>query len=1248
MRRLALVNLLAIGLAAGSAARDGNPYAVSGANWAAGGIMQTLGMPAECYAYIWDTLQTTNRACMVRPCRYWLYLGLDHRPHGYHHETDTIDDPVWFGDWVTNNPGKIWIIGNEPDLTGQDGLTIEQYARMYHTYYEFITALDPSARFANGALAAGYDAGSLATRIAWYESFLDSYQTQFGALPHVDIWNCHSYMAASVLDPDRQCDEFFQPFCEWVHTARSGAYADAEVWCTEFGVGFWMGPLNIDHVTHYMRELCTRMEQTDLDKWFWFVSRDSGDWANCALMQGSTVTELGQAYSALANSYPNPVEPLIPYYEEEPAPAYYQEFFDTGPAEAWFEKSGDWTGDAGTYRQETPDLPWWGHATWLPYVYEDIEVEVDLRINNASDPSHWVGLRLRSASPLSSGNQAGYLVFIRQDGEIGLHTSQVGALASGGFTVADMDQFHHLRVRLRGHHFLIWVDGQLAIDHTDVGGYFDYGFFGLDAGKTDCSYDNAYVTDGAHISGEDWDDRVGVVMTTSGGWGDPLYPMIGPQYLAPEKAAWWYDYTVSGMDERYYPGYPRLYMFWRARVESYTDQQLQDLAAAAKAKEPGRTIWWALSNEPNDLGQANQSATDFADIYYKFHRNLKLGDPSCKIMGGSILNWDFQSTSVYQMGHAWYGEFRQTWYDNPTYRAYSETEYGLSYPPQDAFNFHAYDLRGVQGTPWAAQSWTYARDQILACQSSLQTYPETAGLPIWLTEFGGLRSSNRAENADTCGPLVMWMREQSTIDRWFWFIVHSDQYGTWTPLELIGPDGLLTSVGKVCRDTATLGDAQFVNWPFYGGYDSGAEYTRPGGNSTADIAERLEPGLRWSLLSGRYYTPGDMRGRTFSAAGRTIEKVTFNFACNYDNALVSLAMDIPGQADRWVWDGYGYADEYAEVDLSGEGVTEVSLCLIARSGFTYPHANHEWFATVSNITLYYSGEPIPHDLIVSNFTAQEWGDDMRLSWWNPIYPGFDHVEVWEGAEYYPDDPGEGDLVCSIEATPGGQSIFLHEGAGVGGTHWYTAFAFDDMGGHGAPVDAEVLATSSLTYPASAQTAGWNLMSLPAEPAEPAVESVCADIIAAGNVLSGNLYSFEAVDPVFGTPLYHAYPWELSALHTGPGYWMRLTAPADNIFEGSPPAGEVTLPLLHGWNLVGCSQPAAVPWAACSVDNGGDTQLIADAAAAGWIQERAYFFENGGYRSVLTNGTGDDDSLRPWRAYWLLTYDWEMELIVPAP
>ncbi len=87
------------------------------------------------------------------------------------------------------------------------------------------------------------------------------------------------------------------------------------------------------------------------------------------------------------------------------------------------------------------------------------------------------------------------------------------------------------------------------------------------------------------------DDRQGVVATDTSGWGGPVMPMQGPTFFEPISARWWYNY---GPDSNgVFPGYCKLYMYWRATT-GYTAAQIQAHAAAARAA----SVWMLASEAP--------------------------------------------------------------------------------------------------------------------------------------------------------------------------------------------------------------------------------------------------------------------------------------------------------------------------------------------------------------------------------------------------------------------------------------------------------------------------------------------------------------------------------------------------------------------------------------------------------------------------------------------------------------------------
>lgn len=89
-----------------------------------------------------------------------------------------------------NNPGSTWIIGNEADVIWQDNTTPAAYARVYHTVYNAIKSIDPTAKF---VISGVVQVSPL--RLHWLDLVWDSYYSMYGTEIPVDIWNIHTYIA---------------------------------------------------------------------------------------------------------------------------------------------------------------------------------------------------------------------------------------------------------------------------------------------------------------------------------------------------------------------------------------------------------------------------------------------------------------------------------------------------------------------------------------------------------------------------------------------------------------------------------------------------------------------------------------------------------------------------------------------------------------------------------------------------------------------------------------------------------------------------------------------------------------------------------------------------------------------------------------------------------------------------------------------------------------------------------------------
>jgi hypothetical protein len=448
-----------------------------------------------------------------------------------------------------------------------------------------------------------------------------------------------------------------------------------------------------------------------------------------------------------------------------------------------------------------------------------------------------------------------------------------------------------------------------------------------------------------------YDPRFGVVATDSSGWDGLVHPMQGPAYFDALRTAWWYNYTPSLQSAEYpgltlnWAGCPRLYMFWSAGGD--TPAAIQAYAAAAKAANPGQTIWWAMSNEVNDTAQANQPAAGFAAIYLKYHQNLRLGDPTCKTMGPGLLNWTYTGGSTYQTGRNWYLAFRAAWAADPNCVAYSQIINGTNYPPQDAFCMHTYDLRRVN-----AASWTYCRDEMIACHADLLTYPETTGLKLWNTEFCGLLAPKAVQAADFNSGLILWMRDQPWIERWFLFYTHSDRFSSWPIVELFDANGDPTQLALAERDLAALPTgARFWHYSYNAPYGQATPYVRPGWTQTTSIREYVDaPGYELAL-GATSYPANAMRGRTFTVPHGRIYKVRFNYYKSFDSSAFTLVLDTPAQPGRWQMTTPGTVTGYAEVDLSDDPAESVSFAVCSNGSVTATGIAYVFLANVMLLTI---------------------------------------------------------------------------------------------------------------------------------------------------------------------------------------------------------------------------------------------------------------------------------------------------------
>ncbi len=225
-------------------------------------------------------------------------------------------------------PGSAWLIGNEPNVPGQDNLQPEAYA-------DFLAQVSGAIRGADRtALLVGPNVlnwektctgcPGFAQGRSWSEAFLAAYKERHGALP-LDVWGIHTYS----LDWDKL--PLADAASDQAQLVAARAWLDARssplpLWLTEFGViwGFegieWVqqgerrtarpvGPFRSDLVGGYLDRMLAWLAEPGgparVERWFLYATAPppepyTTELAGIALMQPGRVvlTPFGERYRA--------------------------------------------------------------------------------------------------------------------------------------------------------------------------------------------------------------------------------------------------------------------------------------------------------------------------------------------------------------------------------------------------------------------------------------------------------------------------------------------------------------------------------------------------------------------------------------------------------------------------------------------------------------------------------------------------------------------------------------------------------------------------------------------------------------------------------------------------------------------------------------------------------------------------------------------------------------------------------------
>ena len=212
--------------------------------------------------------------------------------------------------------------------------------------------------------------------------------------------------------------------------------------------------------------------------------------------------------------------------------------------------------------------------------------------------------------------------------------------------------------------------------------------------------------------------------------------------------------------------------------------------------------YWYIGGEPN---RTTVTGAQFADVFHHYYTNITAADPTAKITGPSVLNWDFTCIGCggYVSGESWLIDFittyEATYSAKPPVDVWAMDVYPIDWlntPNNDTVRLASYQGQNVLHSFIATQQLVNMRQYLDA-----NGYAST---PIWITEIAihvGYESwsYNPIPNIDPVLPyhwdnmsnymneVLDWLEVNASskkIEKWFF-------YSTWIDIVDVGADGYM-------------------------------------------------------------------------------------------------------------------------------------------------------------------------------------------------------------------------------------------------------------------------------------------------------------------------------------------------------------------------------------------------------------------------------------------------------------------------
>jgi hypothetical protein len=243
-------------------------------------------------------------------------------------------------DGARQDPGGYWLIGNEPNVPGQDEISPDAYAVELKYYVDTIKGADPTAKIVAPNVL-NFDAtcsgctGMTAGR-AWVDAFRAAWANRYGGEPSIDVWGIHAYTISwdklpmtDVTATEAQVSAFSD------YLAAVPALAARPIWLSEFGVVWGFdgytnvsagcaaapnciaptGPFDQAAVGDYLDHVLTWLTSNDsryrIDRWFVYTTFGNPE---------PFATAYGGVSLLSANAPTAPLSPLGAIYQRHATP----------------------------------------------------------------------------------------------------------------------------------------------------------------------------------------------------------------------------------------------------------------------------------------------------------------------------------------------------------------------------------------------------------------------------------------------------------------------------------------------------------------------------------------------------------------------------------------------------------------------------------------------------------------------------------------------------------------------------------------------------------------------------------------------------------------------------------------------------------------------------------------------------------------------------------------------------------------